>query len=85
MRVVREVVREEIRGALKKMKGDKAAGVDSIVVMLKNGAIIIIDWLMRIFNKCMEFGVVPEDWKAACIVYKGQATVEIVPIVIIVI
>ena len=24
--------------------------------------------MRRIFNKCMESGVVPEDWKAACIV-----------------
>ena len=57
------------------MKGGKAAGVDSIAVeMLRNGGIRIIDWLMRILNKCMKSGVVPEDWKAACIVpvYKGK-------------
>ena len=69
------MVREEIMGALKKMKGGKAAGMDGIVVeMLKKGGISIIDWLLRIFNKCMESGVVPEDWKAACIVplYKGK-------------
>ena len=57
------------------MKGGKAAGMNGIVVeMLKNGGIRIIDWLLRIFNKCMESGVVPEDWKAACVVpvYKGR-------------
>ena len=67
--------REEITGALKKMKGGKAAGMDGIVVeMLKNGGITIIDWLLRIFNKYMESGVVPEDSKAAYIVpvYKGK-------------
>ena len=34
----------------------------------------MIDWLLRILDKCMESGVVPEDWKAACIipVYKGK-------------
>ena len=48
--------------ALKKMKDGKAAGMDGIIVgMLKNGGISIIDWLLRIFNKCMESGVVPED------------------------
>ena len=42
--------------------------------MLKNGGISIIDWLLRIFLRCMESGVVSEDWKAACIfpVYKGD-------------
>ena len=62
-------------GALKKMKGGKAAGIDGIVIeMWKSGSISIIDWLLRIFNRCMEFGVVPEDWKATCIipVYKGK-------------
>ena len=55
--------------ALKRMKGGKAAGMDGIVAeMLKNVGISIIDWLLRIFNKCMESGIVSEDWKAACIV-----------------
>ena len=69
------MVREEIKDALKKMKGGKTAGVDGIVVeMLENGGIIIIDWLLRIYNKYMESGVVLEDWEAACIapVYKGK-------------
>ena len=62
-------------GALKKMKGGKAAGMDGIVVeMLKNGGISIIDWLLKMFNRCITSDVVPEDWKAACIVpvYKGK-------------
>ena len=33
-RVVREVVREEIMGALKRVKGGKAAGMDGIVVKM---------------------------------------------------
>ena len=38
--------------------------------MLKNGGISIIEWFLR----CLESGVVPGDWKAACIipVYKGK-------------
>ena len=29
---------------------------------------------MRIFNRCIESGVVPEDWNVACItlIYKGK-------------
>ena len=43
-RVVREVVREEIVGALKKIKGGKAADMDDIMVdILKNGGISITD------------------------------------------
>ena len=43
-RVVREVVREEIISALKKMKSGKEAGMGDIVVeRLKNGRISITD------------------------------------------
>ena len=39
---------------LKKMKGGKAASTDVIVVeRLKSGGISIIDWFLRIFNRCM--------------------------------
>ena len=49
-------------GALKKMKSGKSAGMDGIVVeILKNGSISITDWLLRIFNNCMESGAVPEE------------------------
>ena len=58
-KLVRKVVREDIMSALKKMK---AAGMYGIVVgMLKSGSITIIDWLLRIFNKSMEPGVVLKD------------------------
>ena len=78
-RVVRKIVREERMGVLKKMKGGRAADMDGIVVkMLKNGGIRINDWLMWVFNKCMESGVVPEDWKAACIVQIYKGTLEII-------
>ena len=45
------MVKEEIMGLLKKMRGGKAAGIDDIVVeMLKNWDISITDWLLKIFN-----------------------------------
>ena len=50
-------MREEITGALKKVKGDKAAGVDGIIMkMLKKRSISITNWLLRIFNSCMDTG-----------------------------
>ena len=52
----------------------KEDDMDGIIEMLKNVGTSISDWLLRIFNKCMETCVVPEDWKMACIVqiYKGK-------------
>ena len=39
-------------GALKKMKDDKATGMDgTFVEMLKSGGISITDWLLRIFTR----------------------------------
>ena len=39
------------------MKGGKAGVMDGIVIeMLNNGGISITDWLLRIFNRCMESG-----------------------------
>ena len=63
-------------GAIKKMKGGKTAGMDDIAEeMLKTGLINITDWLLRLFSRCMESGVVPEDWK---VLYstKGKLTGE---------
>ena len=58
-KVVRKMGKEEIMGAIKKMKCGKAAGMEDIVVkMLKNGGISITDWLVRIFNRCIESSVV---------------------------
>ena len=54
------------------MKGGQTAGI--VVEMLKNGGISIIDWLLRIVNRCTDSGVVTEDWKAECIIpiHKGK-------------
>ena len=55
------------------MNGAKTTGMDEIVEkMVKNRGMRITDWLLRIFNRCWESGVVPEDWRATCIdpIYK---------------
>nr|XP_053651035.1 protein cycle-like isoform X4 [Cherax quadricarinatus] len=38
------------------------------------GGDIVLEWLVQLFNKCMEEGKVPRDWQRACIVplYKGK-------------
>ena len=51
------------------MEIGKAASMDGIAVeMLQIGDVNTIDWLLRILNRCVESGVVPESWKASCIV-----------------
>ena len=56
-------------GCVYKLKRGKEGGFDDIVVeMLKTVDIIIPDWLLRIFNKCMEIRIMSEGWKVACII-----------------
>ena len=69
------VVKEEVRKALKKMKSEKAPGVDGIACeMLKAGVATVIDWFTRVANVCMTERKVPRDWQRALIVplYKGR-------------
>ena len=57
-----------------KIIGSEATGMHSIVEeILKNGGNSIIDWLLRIFKRSMETGVVTGDWKVVCIspIHKG--------------
>lgn len=66
---------DEVKRAVKKMKGGKATGLDEVYAeFLKEGGASMIEWLTRVFNVCMEEGEVPDDWKGACIVplYKGK-------------
>ena len=41
---------------------------------LKSGGESVIEWLLRICNGCFREGVVPKEWKSACIVplFKGK-------------
>ena len=55
------------RWCAKEKERCKAAGMDGIAVeMLKSRDIRITGQVLRIFNKCMESGLVPEDWKRMC-------------------
>ena len=82
--VVGKMVREGIVNALKQLKGSNAAIIYAVVVeRMKNEGISIIDWLLRICNRCMKSGVVPEEWNAAYIipVYRRRAIEENVQII----
>ena len=65
----------EVKDALKKVKRGKAAGLDGVAAeMMKEGGECMLEWIVRLFNVCLNSGEVPEDWKRACVVplYKGK-------------
>ena len=71
----REITIEEVKRALNETKGGKAPGMDGVrVEMLKEGGVIVLEWLVRLFNICFMLSIVPVDWVIACMVplYKGK-------------
>ena len=51
------------------MKSGKAPGLDGFTVeCLKKGGIAVLEWLVRLLNVCVDVGIVPIDWRGACIV-----------------
>jgi hypothetical protein len=41
--------------------------------MVKTGGLVIVEWLVRIFNVCINMGEALEDWRSAIVVplFKG--------------
>uniref|UniRef100_A0A8D8YAF2 Craniofacial development protein 2 n=3 Tax=Cacopsylla melanoneura TaxID=428564 RepID=A0A8D8YAF2_9HEMI len=77
--VVKEVSREEIEKALKKMKNGKAVGVDGIPVEVwkclgEEGIDILWDLMM----KCMDQERIPNEWRKSVMVpiFKGKGDVQ---------
>ena len=51
------------------MKSGKAPGLDGFPVeYLKKGGMAVLEWLVRLLNFSFDMGVVPMDWRGACIV-----------------
>ena len=68
---------EEVGEAVKEMKSSKAPGLDGFPVeCLKKGGTAVLEWLVRLLNLSFDMGVVPMDWRGACIVpcTKGRVT-----------
>ena len=71
----RAISLEEVGEAVNEMKSGKAPGLDGFPVQwLKKGGMAVLEWLVRLLNLCFDMGVVPMDWRGACIVnlYKGK-------------
>ena len=58
-----------VREAVNEMKSGKAPGLDGFPVeCLKKGGMSVLEWLVRLLNLILDMGVVPMDWRGACIV-----------------
>ena len=71
----RAILLEEVREAVNEMRSGKAPGLDGFLVeCLKKGGTAVLEWLVRLLNLSFDIGVVPIDWRGACIVplYKGK-------------
>ena len=67
---------EEVQEAVNEMKSGKAPGLDEFPVeCLKKGGMAVLEWLVRLLNLSFGMGVVPMDWRDACVVpmYKGNS------------
>ena len=61
---------------MNEMKSGKALGLNGFPVesLLKKCGMAVLEWLVRLLNLSFDMGVVPMDWRGACIVppYKGK-------------
>ena len=60
---------------MNEIKSGKVPGLDGFPVeCLKKGGMAVLEWLVRLLNLSFDMGVVPMDWRGACIVplYKGK-------------
>ena len=71
----RAILLEEVWEAVNEMKSGKAPGLDVFPVeCLKKGEMTVLEWLVRQLKLSFYMGVVPVDWRGACIelLYRGK-------------
>ena len=71
------ILLEKVREGVNEMKSGKAPGLDRFPVeCLKKGGMAVLEWLVRLLNLSFDMGVVPMDWRSACILSctKGRVT-----------
>ena len=71
----RAISLEEVGEAVNEMKSGEAPGLDGFPVeCLKKGGMAVLEWLVRLLNLSFDMGVLPMDWRSACIVplHKGK-------------
>ena len=69
---------EEVGEAMNEMKSGKAPELGGFPVeyLKKGGSMAVLEWLVRLFNLSFDMGVVPMDWRGACMCpcTKGRET-----------
>ena len=64
-----EIMQEEVRRGVRRLKVRKAAGICGIMPeMLRAGGEMVVQWLTGLFNMVWRVGRAPGDWKNAVIV-----------------
>ena len=54
---------------MNEMRSGKAPGLDGFPVeCLKKGGMAVLEWMVRLLNLSFDTGVVPMDWRGACMV-----------------
>ena len=69
----------DVKSEILKIKTSKATGPDRISPkLLKDSVEVIAESLTKIFNKSIEFGIFPDDFKTVCIspIHKGDRKLE---------
>ena len=65
----RAILLEEVGEAVNEIKSGKVPELDGFPVeCLKKGGMAVLEWLVRLLNLSFNMGVVPMDWRGACIV-----------------
>ena len=76
----RAISLEEVGEAVNEMRSGKAPGLDGFPVeRLKKGGMVVLKWLVSLLNLSFDMGVVPMDWRGACIepLYKMVTNVNV--------
>uniref|UniRef100_A0A7I5E8S3 Reverse transcriptase domain-containing protein n=1 Tax=Haemonchus contortus TaxID=6289 RepID=A0A7I5E8S3_HAECO len=63
------ITKEEVSAAIECLKNRKSPGLDEISAeLLKAGSTVVVEKLVKLFNRCWSQGEVPEDWRRGVIV-----------------
>ncbi|KAG7497869.1 hypothetical protein JOB18_045303 [Solea senegalensis] len=76
---VADISKDEVRGALKRMKNGKAVGPDDIPVEVwKCLGEEAVEFLVRLFNRILESEGMPEEWRRSVMVpiFKNKGDVQ---------
>ena len=75
----REISEDEVVKQMKKLKNNKAPGVDLILnELLKSSSAPLVETIVKLFNLVLDTGVIPSDWSIGMIkpLYKGKGSPE---------